>query len=123
MDCHFSVKRCLSNYFYIHHLTKWIPFFLVATVRECRYSEDGSVVEVNTADVEDSLKRVLIPKKVWKIFDAYCFSSLTDDLEVDDAILHASSLKVSNIVSFRKFKSIPDKFLNNGGFNNEKKND
>ena len=26
-DVHFSIKRSLSEYFYIHHLTKWTPFF------------------------------------------------------------------------------------------------
>ena len=33
VDVHYSIKRCLSNYFYIHHLTKWIPGFLIAHVR------------------------------------------------------------------------------------------
>ena len=103
VDTHYSIKRCLSNYFYIHHLQKWIPGFLVAYVRECVYSEDGSVVNVYKSDVEDDLKKVLIPKWVWKKFDAYCYSYATDDLPVYDKVVtlgKKDSLKVKKLVSF-----------------------
>lgn len=106
-DTHYAIKRCLSNYFYIHHLYKWIPFFLVATVRECRYSDDGSVLAVEDKDTEDTLKKVIVRKSVWKKFDAYCFSSLTDDLPVEDNEIIATDLKVRKVFSFRKYKSIP----------------
>lgn len=106
-DVHYSIKRCLSNYFYIHHLYKWLPFFLVATVRECRYSDDGSVVSVETSDTEDNLKRVIIRKSVWKKFDAYCFSSLTDDLPVANFEIISENLKVNKVFSFRQYRSIP----------------
>ena len=102
-DLHFSTKKCLSNYFYIHHLTKWIPGFLVAHVRECVYSEDGSVVNNYSSDVESELKKVLIPKRVWKKFDAYCYSYVTDDLPVADKVRYLGrkdSLKVKKLTSF-----------------------
>lgn len=67
-DVHYSVKRCISNYFYIHHLVKWIPFFIIAKVQECRYSDDGSTINVNGNDVEVTLKSVIIPKRNWKFF-------------------------------------------------------
>lgn len=113
-DLHYSQKRCISEYFYIHHLTKWIPFFLVAYVRECRYSADSGVVTVDTADIEQSLVRVIIPKSTWKLFDAYAFSSLTDDLPVEDTITHGKdlpNLKIKKILSFRTFKTIDKEFL------------
>lgn len=113
-DVHYSIKRCLSDYFYIHHLTKWLPFMLVATIRECRYSEDGSVVSVDTADVEESLRKVILRKSTWKKFDAYCFSSLTDDLPVANETVEVDSLKVQQVFSFRDYKCL-------GGFKNEKK--
>lgn len=104
-DNHMSVKRVLSNYFYIHHLTKWIPFFLVAYVREFRYSEDNSVIGVDDKDSEETLKRVIISKRVWKKFDCYCYSVLTDDLPVEKTIIANSKstqdLKAHKIVSFR----------------------
>lgn len=105
-DVHYSIKRCLSEYFYIHHLYKWIPFFLVATVRECRYSDDGSVIAVESEDTEDTLRRVIIPKSTWKKFDAYCFSSLTDDLPVEDKEILSKSLKVEKVFSFREYPSL-----------------
>lgn len=116
-DCHYSLKRCTSEYFYIHHLVKWIPFFLVGYVREDRYSDDGTMVSVNDKDVEESLKRVIIPRRIWKQFDSRCFSSLTDDCPVGDKVVSLpknSSLKVKKVVSFRDFVSIPDSFKDNG---------
>lgn len=106
-DCHYSIKRCLSEYFYVHHLVKWIPFFLVAYIREDRYSEDGSIVSVNTSDVEDTLRRVIIRKRTWKLFDSYCYSSLTDDLPVENNVVtlpKKASLKAKKIVSFKEIK-------------------
>ena len=29
-DLHYSIKRCLSNYIYVHHLVKWVPFFNIS---------------------------------------------------------------------------------------------
>lgn len=103
-DTHYSIKRCLSEYFYVHHLVKWIPFFLIAYVREDRYSYDGSVVSVQSSDVESDLKRVVIRKKTWKMFDCYCYSSLTDDLPVENTVIQPvknGSLKATEIVSFK----------------------
>lgn len=110
-DCHYSIKRCLSNYFYIHHLVKWIPFFLIAYVQEYRYSDDNSVIGVNNVDTEDTLKKVIIPKSTWKYFDCYCYSVLTDNLPVEkDVILNnknTKNLKAKKILSFRQnFKNM-----------------
>lgn len=101
-DMHYSAKRCLSEYFYIHHLVKWIPFFLVAYVREERYSDDGTVVTVNNKDVEQTLTRVIIPKSTWKKFDCYCYSALTDNLPVENKVVVTDDLKARTIVSFKK---------------------
>lgn len=134
MDVHYSVKRCLSEYFYIHHLIKWIPFFMIAFVREERYSADGVVINSYDNDVEDSLKKVIIPKSTWKKFDRYCYSTMTDDLAVVDNIVHTNDLKARKLVSFRDWA----KYIGDGsnaekndltasydtlGENNEKEND
>lgn len=116
-DLHYSIKRSLSEYFYIHHLVKWIPGFLVAYIIENRYSEDGTQIFDTSKDVEDGLKRVIIPKKTWKYFDCYCYSVLTDDLPVEKTIvnnnLQTKDLKARKILTFRK-----------GGYlTNEKEND
>lgn len=108
VDLHYSIRRCISEYFYIHHLQKKVPFLLIASVREERHSEDSGVVNTYTEDVEQSLQRVLIPKSVWKKFDAYCFSYLTDDLPVEDSVIvgDKNDLKAREIVSFRNFKTV-----------------
>lgn len=114
-DVHYAVKRSLSNYFYVHHLEKRIPFFLVAKVREERYSDDkGTITNTYSEDVEENLKTVIIPKSVWKKFDAYCFSVLTDSLPVSDNVLKGTTdLKAREIVSFRKFKTIQNSEVKN----------
>lgn len=104
-DLHYAFKRCVSEYFYIHHLEKHIPFVLIAKIREERYSDDGSVVNTYNEDVEDSLKKVLIPKSTWKRFDAYAFSFLTDDKPCEDRVIDVKQkdLKARELLSFRVF--------------------
>lgn len=99
-DTHYSLKRSLSNYIYIHHIKK-LPFFIVCYVRELMHSEDNSTINVVTKDVEDDLKKIIIPKRVWKKFDCYSLSSFTDFLVKDNQIVEVKKLKVDNMVSFR----------------------
>ena len=112
-DNHYAVKRCLSTYFYIHHMRK-IPFFCLAWVRELKYSEDGAEVNTFESDVEDSLKLVIIPKKVWKLFDCYCYSALTDHLPVvDTTVPVGKDKKARKLITFRNYKTIPKEFIDN----------
>lgn len=107
-DNHYSVKRCISEYFYIHDTVKWIPFILLCHVRELRYSDDGQEINVYEGDVEESMRTVLVSKRVWKMFDAYCYSVLTDHLPVASGVVEGrelSDLKARKIVSFRKYKN------------------
>lgn len=116
MDNHYAVKRCLSSYFYIHHMRK-IPFFCLAWVRELKFSEDNSAVNTFETDVEDSLMLVIIPKSVWKLFDCYCYSVLTDHLPVVDKTVYVEprgDRKARKVISFRRYKSIPKEFMDYG---------
>ena len=106
-DLHYALKRCTSQYFYIHHLSRYIPFITLSYMREERYSEDNANVNVFNDDIEDSLKRCLMPTSTFKKYDAWCYSVFTDDLPTEtekDCILNGKydSLKASEIVSFRK---------------------
>lgn len=113
-DTHYSIKRSLGAYYYVHHITKWIPFFNIIHVRECLYSDDNStLINTVTQDAELDLRKVFVLKSVWKKFDSHAFSSLTDDLPVSDKVVVADSLKVKKIVSFRNFKTIPKEFIDN----------
>lgn len=112
-DLHYGWKRCLSTYLYIHHMRK-IPFFCLCWVRELIYSDDNSAVNTFQTDVEDTLKLVVIPKSVWKMFDCYCYSVLTDHLPVVDEVVHVDRFgdkKARRIISFRDFKTIPKEFI------------
>lgn len=100
-DVHYSLKRVLDRHLYIYKTVKFIPFFLLMYVREERYAEDGTIVNAYNDDIEESLVKVLVPKKVWKMFDTYCYSSLTDDLPIYKEFNQSKVLKVKNIVSFR----------------------
>lgn len=105
-DLHYALKRCTSQYFYIHHLSRYIPFVTVCNMREERYSEDGTTMNNYNEDIEDSLKRCLMRKSTFKKYDSYCYSYLTDHLPCDtekDCKYNGKndSLKAEEIVSFR----------------------
>lgn len=122
-DCHYAVKRCLSQYFYIHHLIK-IPFFCIAYVREMHYSDDSNTTNVFNEDIEDTMKRVIIPKRVWKMFDCYCYSCMTDDLLVVDNVVNVpvkGDHKAREIISFKNYKTI-QKFVKEEEKNESKEN-
>lgn len=107
LDNHYAVKRCLSTYLYIHHTNKKIPFFLLMWVKELHYSEDGNIMNINENDAEDGLKLIIVPKRVWKKFDCYCYSYFTDHLNVvNNETNSVESLKAKEIVSFKKYKTI-----------------
>lgn len=112
-DNHYAVKRCLSSYFYIHHSRK-IPFFVLSWVRELKYNDDNSTVNNFSEDIENTLQLVIIPKRVWRLFDCYCYSALTDGLPVEDReqiVLKSDSKKAKKLVSFRRYVTIPKEFL------------
>lgn len=105
-DLHYALKRTTSQYFYVNHVSRYIPFITLSYMREERYSEDGATVNAYTDDVEQSLKRCLMRSSVFKKYDTFCFSYLTDDLqtetEKDIKLLgRKESLKAIEVVSFR----------------------
>lgn len=103
-DLHYSLKRVTSAYYYVHHLSKF-PFISSFKLREERFSDDGTVVNAYSEDVDKSLLRVLMFNSVFKKYDAYCYSVLTDGLKVcrnTRLLKRMSSLKTRKIVSFRE---------------------
>lgn len=113
-DNHYAVKRCINSYFWIHHNIK-IPFFVILYVREFFFSEDNSTINTVDSDVEDDLKRILIPKRVWKMYDAYCYSAFTDNLPVAKnetftpiRPFRKADLKTRKIISLKQFRTIEE---------------
>lgn len=83
-DCHFAFKRCMALYLYVHSMRKGL-FFLHYKVREMLYNPDNesssNVVNNIDADVESTCVNVLMPKKSLKMYDCYCYSVFTDNLQ------------------------------------------
>ncbi len=106
-DLHFSTKKCINSYLWIHHQIK-LPFVSLLFVRELayQYDQDGQgTVNTFDRDVEDDLKLIFVPHSVWRKYDRYCYSILTDHMEAPRKKRRAkrSELKTKYIVSFRNF--------------------
>ena len=104
-DLHYSVKRSLSQIFYVRHTTKWIPFFIIVELIEYMYSEDGSIIFSQNADTDELVKRVIIPKSIWKKFDSRTYRGLIENKPpVHNSVVKKgtlSDLKAHRIISFR----------------------
>ena len=116
-DNHYAIKRCLSTYLHIYKTLKFplLPF-IIMFYEELFYSEDGTRINVRESDVTDCLHWCVVPKSTWKLFDRYCYSVLTDKNKVENAqkMPHKRmSLKANKIISFKKYKSISEEFLEN----------
>lgn len=107
-DLHHAFKKCVDTYYYIHHINKFVPFFVLLWVREAKFSYDGSSINTYNEDVEESLKLVFMPKKIWKKFSQYAFSTFTDDLPYESKERIAVTLTVDELVTFRKWRSLPN---------------
>ena len=69
---------------------------------------DGLVGE----NITENLKTVFVPKRIWKKFDCYCYSILTDDKPSFNSVVdnvEADSLKSINIPSFRNWSDDDEK--------------
>lgn len=120
-ELHISLRRVCSRVFHVVDTVKWLPFFLICTVREERYSEGGQVSNVYEEDLQETLKRVIVPKKVWKYFDCYCYSSMTDDLPIEDNAVIPKTLKTDYVTSFSPLHEFKKKEKNEV-LENEKEN-
>lgn len=113
-DLHFGFERCISQCFFVHHTTKWIPFLGIQYIREFVADINGNTTNVVTEDFEDKLLPVFFWKSMFKKFDCYAFSTFTDDLPIENTVKKMyknSDLKVRKLTTFRHFKTIPEKFF------------
>lgn len=93
-----------------------LPFYCAAWVRELKYSDDNSSVNTFNEDVEETLKLVLIPKKVWRMYDRYCYSVLTDHLPVNDNSVYVDRFgdkKARKIISFKRYLTVQEDIIQN----------
>lgn len=109
-DLHYSFKRCIGNFIYISQKSN-LFFMSKLTCRDMLFIEDTST-NVNNGDLEkDNSYNIYIPNFLFKLYDCYCFSALTDNLPYESdykrkALKLKDSLKIKKIVSMRKWLSI-----------------
>ena len=77
-DVHYSIKRVLGSYLYIHDTMTSIPFIAIANVREMVYSDDSQVGNNVTEDLDFSMRKCIYFKRVYKKYDCFCYSTFTD---------------------------------------------
>lgn len=106
-DNHKGIRRNIATYINIMQTIK-IPFFVLMRTREQTYDETGNTVNVNTDDIENTGKFVIIPKKIWKIYDRYCYAFLTDNLSKDTWKREEKLGEAFKIVSFREFITLKE---------------
>lgn len=111
-DVHYSVKRVLSNYLYIHHSTNLI-FHKILWVQEMLFSDDNSSINISEEDCTNKLKWLLVPKSLFKKYDYRCYSVFTDSLISESMVIYPDNLKAKNIVGFVDYHT-----LKNGGEKN-----
>lgn len=109
-DLHHQFKKNINNYLYIYTCNKLIPFLIRFKVREMLYNYDNTSIQNNfDKDIEKTMLNITILKTIWKKFDCYTYSVLSDNLDYDMALLSKDDLKkldlkTSDIISFNKYK-------------------
>ena len=98
-DIAVAIRRCISSKYYIDHSTNLLRYRILH-LRYERYTEDGTTV--NTYEDDNEFTKYLISKRIFKKFDSYCYSALTDKLEIENKVLIADSLKCNEIFTFDK---------------------
>lgn len=93
-DLQYNIKRNTNQYFTIVE-SKKLVFWIKLTLKQVL------VVDETTRVGEDDIK-IFVPKRVFKKYDRYCFSSLTDDLPTNISYNKDKGLKTNTIISFDK---------------------
>jgi hypothetical protein len=100
-DCHHAIKRCISEYVHLDGKRRFLGLLL--SYRRMKLCTSSDSIDVNVFDgKEEDRPSVWIPWFVWKIFDAYCYSILTDDLPVSDVQETVVNLKSPDILTFNR---------------------
>lgn len=82
LDSAYPFKRVCSSFLFNQKMKKF-PFFNVIYVREM-ISKDNDAVNNVSSDADNDMKIYLVPKSVYKHYDMYFLSYLTDNLPISD---------------------------------------
>lgn len=114
-DMHYTLKRSLSTYYFIIRKVR-LPFFNLIWLRENLLVDGENTVAIDTMqDPQDNLVEGgkkqyfrLIPHRIWKYYDQYAYSILTDFLPVDSFTLKPDRkhLKIIRLIRCRDLKGV-----------------
>ena len=114
-DMHYTLKRSLSTYYFIIRKVR-LPFFNLIWLRENLLVDGENTVAIDTMqDPQDNLVEGgkkqyfrLIPHRVWKYYDQFAYSVLTDSLPVDSFTLKPDRkhLKIIQLIRCRDLKEV-----------------
>lgn len=108
-DCHFSIKRCLSEYVYLNGKRKRFGM-LFLNYRRMKMSGMNDCVDVNVFDgKEEEIPFCIVPTFIWKIVDCFAFSALTDDLPVSALSFKGTDLKVRELLTINNTRFLAER--------------
>lgn len=82
-DNHYAIKRVANVRWFIQK-TKNFYLFRILWVREMINEDEGE--NVTTDDIDKTTRKILIPFWIYRHYDCYYFSYLTDNLEVKNEV-------------------------------------
>ena len=108
-DLAIAVRRCISTRLYVDSTIRTIPFLTISKVKEERYDEEGATIQVNEGDQDKQYKYIIGTKSIYKKYDRYAFSVLTDNLKAENKQIDGTKvedLKQRVIIGFREWKGV-----------------
>ena len=82
-DNHFAFDRCIVQSLFIVKSIRFLPFVRLVKAREILNVQNVQNVVSNSVKDDSSFKWYIVPKKVFKMYDSFAYSMLTDNLSVD----------------------------------------
>lgn len=106
-DIHHAVKKICNSYIWIEKGKKSI-FNYNMNIRKMYYNYDNNGVmnNLNNKDMEKETQLIKVNLSIWKKYDSWCYSVLTDHLEEEEnniELKDIKTLKQPNIISFNKW--------------------
>lgn len=114
-DCHYAMKRCVNSYIWIFKRKK-ILFWILFKIRVFTINDETTM---NIVENVDETRWYFLTTKVFKLYDTYAYSGLTDSLPVVDHTINGKTLADLKIHNYNEIASYID--YEREVVNNEKK--
>lgn len=118
-EVHMALRRTCGSILYINYSTRRLPLISIFSIRKLLADVDESVVNT-ISDIDEESKFLIIPKRIFKYYDKFCYSEFTDDLPYDSDVRYLDStcsLKTTLIPSVNPYIN---QILNQGDISNDR---